>query len=64
MLGGRPPNGIIVPCWPVMKPQQKGTVRMQATTIGWDLAKNIFHVCGEDAQGRSVLSRQLGRARV
>ena len=64
MLGGRPPNGITVPSWPVVKPQLKGTVRMQATMIGLDIAKSIFHAWGVDAQGKPVLSRRLGRAAV
>jgi transposase len=64
MLGGRPPNGIIVPSWPVMNPQRKGTVRMNAIMIGLDIAKSVFQVHGEDAQGRSVLRKRLGRAAV
>jgi transposase len=64
MLGGRPPNGIIVPSWPVMKPQLKGTVRMNATMIGLDIAKSVFQAHGEDGQGRIVLRKRLSRAAV
>jgi transposase len=65
MLGGRPPNGIIVPDWPVMNlGQLRGTVRMQAIMIGLDIAKSVFQVYGEDAEGHPVLRKRLGRTRV
>jgi transposase len=34
---------------------------MQITTIGLDLAKNVFQVHGADARGRAVLRKQLRR---
>jgi transposase len=34
---------------------------MNITTIGIDLAKNVFQVHGVDAQGKAVLRRQLRR---
>ena len=37
---------------------------MQITTIGLDIAKNLFQVHGTDAQGRPVLKRRLARAKV
>lgn len=37
---------------------------MQVSTIGIDLAKNVFQVHGVDAQGRTVVTRQLRRAKV
>lgn len=37
---------------------------MQATTIGIDIAKNVFQVHGVDAQGKVVLVRQLRRKQV
>src|SRR5918997_2928481 len=37
---------------------------MQVTTIGLDIAKNLFQVHGVDAQGRPVLKRRLVRAKV
>jgi transposase len=37
---------------------------MQITTIGLDIAKNLFQVHGVDAQGRPVLKRRLARAKV
>ena len=36
----------------------------QVTTIGLDLAKNLFQVHGADAQGRPVLRRRLARGKV
>jgi len=35
---------------------------MSVTTIGIDLAKNVFHIHGVDADGRSVLRRKTSRA--
>ena len=35
---------------------------MSVTTIGIDLAKNVFHIHGVDAEGRSVLRRKTSRA--
>ncbi len=37
---------------------------MQITTVGLDLAKNVFQVHGADAQGRPVLKRKLARDKV
>jgi len=35
---------------------------MSITTLGIDLAKNVFHVHGRDAAGRPVLQKQFSRA--
>src|SRR5690242_14648781 len=37
---------------------------MQVTTVGLDIAKNLFQVHGADTQGRAVLKRKLARAKV
>ena len=37
---------------------------MRITTIGIDLAKNIFHFHGVDENGRIVLKKKLGRNKV
>lgn len=37
---------------------------MKVTTIGIDLAKNVFQVHGVDEQGKAVLRKQLKRAQV
>jgi transposase len=37
---------------------------MQVTTIGLDLAKNVFQVHGVDAAGKVIFQRQLRRGRV
>jgi len=36
----------------------------QITTVGLDIAKNLFQVHGADAQGRPVLKRKLARGKV
>ena len=37
---------------------------MKVTTIGLDLAKNVFQVHGSDAHGVAVLRKQLRRAQL
>jgi transposase len=37
---------------------------MNITTVGIDLAKNVFQVHGVDARGNVVLRKQLRRAQV
>ncbi len=37
---------------------------MQITTIGIDLAKNVFQVHGVDERGKTVLKRQVKRDRM
>ena len=37
---------------------------MQPVTVGLDIAKNVFHAYGVDAQGQKVLSRELRRGQV
>jgi len=36
----------------------------EVTTIGLDLAKNVFQVHGVDASGRAVVRRQLRRSQL
>lgn len=36
----------------------------EVTTIGLDLAKNVFHLVGQDAKGREVLKKTLRRSQV
>ena len=36
----------------------------EITTIGLDLAKHVFHVHGVDAEGATVLRKQLRRSQV
>src|ERR1700693_5320147 len=42
----------------------RGAVRMQITTIGLDIAKNVFQVHGIDAKEKVVVRRQLRRSQV
>ena len=39
-------------------------MQQQVTTVGLDLARNLFQVHGADAQGRPVLKRRLAREKV
>src|SRR5215213_2713935 len=60
-----PADGIEVPAWKWRATTTKaGDVRMQITTVGLDIAKNLFQVHGADAQGRVVLKRKLARGKV
>ena len=42
----------------------EGAVHMQVTTIGIDLAKNVFQVHGVDANDKVVFNRPLRGSRV
>ena len=42
----------------------KGAVHMQVTTIGLDIAKNVFQVHGIDASEKVVVRKQLRRSQV
>ncbi|MDP6805853.1 MAG: IS110 family transposase, partial [Rhodospirillales bacterium] len=37
---------------------------MKVTTIGLDLAKNVFQIHGADAAGRPILQKKLRRSQV
>lgn len=37
---------------------------MNVTTVGMDLAKNVFHIVGFDAQGREQMKKRLSRGQV
>ena len=37
---------------------------MNVSTIGLDIAKNVFQVHGEDAEGKVVVQKRLGRKRM
>src|SRR5436190_1307967 len=42
----------------------RGAVQMQVTTIGLDIAKNVFQVHGIDANEKVVVRKQLRRSQV
>src|SRR5471032_3429297 len=42
----------------------RGTVQMQITTVGLDIAKNVFQVHGIDAKEKVVVRKQLRRSQV
>jgi transposase len=43
---------------------REGVVHMQVSTIGVDLAKNVFQVHGVDSAGKVVIGRRLRRKQV
>ncbi|TAL79509.1 MAG: IS110 family transposase [Burkholderiaceae bacterium] len=58
-------NGINAPKWrSIYSLEKKGATVMKITTIGIDLAKNVFQIHGADARGRAVLRQQLKRAQM
>jgi transposase len=66
MLWTAPATGIEVPKLRLLlRNRQKGEPSMnEVTTIGLDLAKNVFQVHGVDASGRAVVRRQLRRSQL
>jgi hypothetical protein len=55
-------NGINVPKWQCWLPlKEMGASTMKITTVGVDLAKNVFQVHGVDERGKTVLRKQLRR---
>jgi transposase len=48
----------------VVTNHMRGTVQMQITTIGLDIAKNVFQVHGIDAKEKVVVRKQLRRSQV
>ncbi|MCU7806136.1 MAG: hypothetical protein KZQ96_23430 [Candidatus Thiodiazotropha sp. (ex Lucinoma borealis)] len=37
---------------------------MKIMTLGIDLAKNIFHICGENVRGKVVVRKRLSRKKL
>ena len=59
-MGWTPPpdNGINVPEWKCHKPlESDGASAMRITTVGIDLAKNVFQIHGVNERGKPVLRR-------
>jgi transposase len=48
----------------VQQPTRKGEVMGNVTTVGIDLAKNVFSLHGVDASGAVVLRKTVSRARL
>lgn len=44
--------------------QEEVGSEMNITTIGIDLAKNVFQIYGVDAKGKAVMSKRLSRKRL
>ena len=63
-MGWTPPpdNGINVPKWKCHQPlEPEGASAMQITTVGIDLAKNVFQVHGVNERGKALLKKRLRR---
>jgi transposase len=66
-MGWTPPpdNGINVPEWLCRQPlESEGASAMQITTVGIDLAKNVFQIHGVNEHGKVVLRKQMRREQV
>lgn len=66
-MGWTPPpaNGIDVPEWKCHRPlEPEGASTMETTTVGIDLAKNVFQVHSVSKHGKAVLRKQLRRHQV
>ena len=48
----------------VVNESHQGAIDMQVTTIGLDIAKNVFQVHGIDAAEKVVVRKQLRRSQV
>jgi hypothetical protein len=46
------------------QPEVKEETNMNITTVGLDLAKNVFHVIALDARGKEVAKKRLTRAQI
>src|ERR1700687_709345 len=66
-MGWTPPplNGIDVPKWKCWLPLKRmGASAMKITTVGIDLAKNVFQIHALNERGKAVLCKQLRRTQV
>ena len=43
---------------------RQGETEMNITTVGLDLAKNVFHIVGLDEHGHEKMKKQLSRSQV
>jgi transposase len=63
LMGWTAPDPTASPCAKVVLSitRGKGAVPMQVSTVGLDIAKNVFQVHGVDDHGRTVLRRKVRR---
>jgi hypothetical protein len=58
-------SGINVPKWKCHQPlEPRGASTMKISTVGIDLAKNVFQLHGIDEHGKAVLKKQLRRDQI
>src|ERR1700761_6928509 len=62
-MGWTPPDGIDVPEWSCEAPLREASVS-EVTTIGLDIAKNVFHAHGADERGRVVFRKRISRGKL
>ena len=58
-----PPDGVDVPRW-VCEAPYRMAVMFEITTVGLDLAKNVFQAHGANVSGKEVLRKKLRRDQV
>ena len=63
-MGWTAPDGIDVPDWCCRFDQTREPSMTKISTIGLDLAKNVFQLHGVDASGAVVLKKQLRRGAI
>lgn len=63
-MGWTPLDGIDVPRWQVFNLHNRGVPEMDVSTMGLDLAKNVFQAHGADASGSVAFRKQLRRDKV
>ncbi len=62
-MGWTPPDGINVPEW-IVEITLRETSVSEVTTIGLDIAKQVFHAHGADQAGRTMFSRKITRSKL
>src|SRR5215469_5269332 len=61
--GGRPPTASVCQGGGVELPPKEASMK-QATTIGLDIAKYVFHMHGADAAGHVLFRKRITRAKL
>ncbi len=64
LMGGRPPTASMCQSGGVDNTTLKEASVTEVSTIGLDIAKQLFHVRGADASGHSLFHKKIVRAKV
>ena len=62
-MGWTPPDGIDVPKWKLSNHLREASVN-NVSTIGMDIAKQVFQIHGADAAGNPILRKKISRGQV